>query len=126
MNAYYADTFYLPNFKVINKPEAGKEATENAAGIAKIVSIVEYRDKDWRGYISQDVLEHLAWLSGGNVRRYFSLIRQLLKKAALANTEFPVSDPASDVVGRAISEEAPAMADRRRSALAEFDSPGRR
>ena len=26
VSAYYADTFYLPNFKVINKPEAGKEA----------------------------------------------------------------------------------------------------
>ena len=106
VSAYYADTFYLPNFKVIDKPEAGKEATKNAAGIAKMASIVEYRDKDWRGYISQDVLEHLAWLSGGNVRRYFSLIRQLLKKAALTNTDFPVSDPASDVVKRAISEEA--------------------
>ena len=106
VNAYYADTFYLPNFKVIDKPEAGQQAKKNAAGIAKMVSIVEYRDKDWRGYISQDVLEHLAWLSGGNVRRYFSLIRQLLKKAALTNTEFPVSDPASDVVRRAISEEA--------------------
>lgn len=71
-----------------------------------MVSIVEYRDKDWQGYISQDVLEHLAWLSGGNVRRYFSLICQLLKKAALTKTAFPVSDPKSDVVRRAISEEA--------------------
>lgn len=71
-----------------------------------MVSIVEYRDKDWRGYIGEPVLEHLAWLSGGNVRRYFSLIRQLLKKAALTNTKFPVSDPKSDVVRRAISEEA--------------------
>lgn len=106
VSAYYADTFYLPNFKVIDKPEAGKEAKKNTAGIAKMVSIVEYRDKDWRGYISQPVLEHLAWLSGGNVRRYFSLIRQLLKKAALTNTGFPVSDPKSDVVRRAISEEA--------------------
>ena len=106
VSAYYADTFYLPNFKVINKPESGKEATKNAAGIAKMVSIVEYRDKDWRDYISEDMLKHLAWLSGGNVRRYFSLIRQLLKKAALTNTGFPVSDPASDVVKRAISEEA--------------------
>ena len=71
-----------------------------------MVSIVEYRDEDWCDYISQDVLEHLAWLSGGNVRRYFSLIRQLLKKAALTDTGFPVSDPAADVVRRAISEEA--------------------
>ena len=106
VSAYYADTFYLPNFKVIDKPEAGQQATKNAAGIAKMLAIVEYRDKDWRGYINQDVLEHLAWLSGGNVRRYFSLIRQLLKKAALTNTDFPVSDPKSPVVKRAISEEA--------------------
>ena len=106
VNAYYAGTFSLPNFKVINKPEASKEATKNAEGIAKMVSIVEYRDKDWRGYIGQPVLEHLAWLSGGNVIRYFSLIRQLLKKAALTNTDFPVSDPASDVVKRAIAEDA--------------------
>lgn len=106
VSAYYADTFYLPNFKVIDKPKAGEQATKNAEGIAKMVSIVEYRDKDWQSYISQDVLEHLAWLSGGNIRRYFSLIRQLLKKAALTNTNFPVSNPKSDVVGRAISEEA--------------------
>lgn len=106
VSAYYTDTFYLPNFKVIDKPAAGQQATKNAAGIAKMVSIVEYRDKNWRGYISQDVLEHLAWLSGGNVRRYFSLIRQLLKKAALTDTDFPVSDPKSAVVRRAIAEEA--------------------
>ena len=106
VSAYYADTFYLPNFKVIDKPEAGQQAKKNAAGIAKMISIVEYRDKDWQGYISQDVLEHLAWLSGGNVRRYFSLIRQLLKKAALPDTDFPVSDPKSAVVRRAIAEEA--------------------
>ena len=106
VSAYYADTFYLPNFKVIDKPEAGQQATKNAAGIAKMLAIVERRDANWRDYVSQPVLEHLAWLSGGNVIRYFSLIRQLLKKAALTNTDFPVSDPASDVVRRAISEEA--------------------
>ena len=106
VSAYYADTFYLPNFKVIDKPESGQQATKNAAGIAKMLAIVERRDANWRDYVSQPVLEHLAWLSGGNVIRYFSLIRQLLKKAALTNTDFPVSDPASDVVRRAISEEA--------------------
>ena len=71
-----------------------------------MLAIVERRDANWQDYVSQPVLERLAWLSGGNVRRYFSLIRQLLKKAALTNTEFPVSDRASDVVRRAISEEA--------------------
>ena len=106
VSAYYADTFYLPNFKVIDKPESGQQATKNAAGIAKMLAIVERRDANWRDYVSQPVLEHLAWLSGGNVRRYFSLICQLLKKAALTNMDFPVSDPASDVVRRAISEEA--------------------
>ena len=105
VSAYYADTFYLPNFKVIDKPEAGQQATKNAEGIAKMLAIVERRDANWRDYVSQPVLEHLAWLSGGNVRRYFSLICQLLKKAALPNTDFPVSDPASNVVRRAISEE---------------------
>ena len=71
-----------------------------------MVDIVNQRDANWQGYIGQPVLEHLAWLSGGNVRRYFSLIRQLLKKAALTDTDFPVSDPKSAVVRRAISEEA--------------------
>ena len=106
VSAYYADTFYLPNFKVIDKREADKQAKENAEGIKNMVSIVEKRDAGWCNYISENVLKHLAWLSGGNVRRYFSLIRQLLKKAALANTGFPVSDPNSAVVRRAISEEA--------------------
>ena len=104
VSAYYANTFYLPHFKVIDKPEAGQQATKNAAGIAKMLTIVERRDKNWRDYINQAVLERLAWLSGGNVRRYFSLIRQLLRRAALTNTKFPVNNPASDVVSRAISE----------------------
>ena len=106
VSAYYANTFYLPNFKVIKQPEAGKEAAKNAEGIAKMLAIVEHRDANWRDYINQAVLERLAWLSGGNVRRYFALIRQLLRKAALTNTKFPVNKPASDVVSRAIAEEA--------------------
>lgn len=106
MSAYYTGTFYLPNFKVINKPESGREATKNAEGIAKMAAIVEQRDENWPDYISRPVLEHLAWLSGGNVRRYFSLIRHLLKKAVLTNTGFPLSDLKSNALRQAISEEA--------------------
>ena len=40
VRAHYTDTFYLPNFKVMHKPEAGEQATENAEGIAKMVYIV--------------------------------------------------------------------------------------
>ena len=103
---HYTDTFYLPHFKVMNKPEAGEQAAKNAAGIAKMVDIVHRRYADWESYISRTVLEHLAWLSGGNVRRYFSLIRQLLKKAALTERAFPVSDLDAKPLRQAISEEA--------------------
>ena len=106
LRAHYTDTFYLPNFKVIHKPEAGEQATENAEGIAKMVDIVQRRAANWKDYLSPTVLEHLAWLSGGNITRYFSLIRLLLKKAALATMDFPVSDLASNAVKQAISEEA--------------------
>ena len=106
VSGHYTDTFYLPSFKVINKPEAGKQATKNAEGISKMVDIVEHRDANWQNYISQTVLEHLAWLSGGNVRRYLSLIRHLLKKADLAEIKFPVSNLNSNALRQAISEEA--------------------
>ena len=71
-----------------------------------MVDIVQRRYANWESYISRNVLEHLAWLSGGNITRYFSLIRLLLKKAALATMDFPVSDLASNAVKQAISEEA--------------------
>ena len=102
----YTAMFYLHNFTVINKPEADKQATKNAAGTAKMVDIVDRRYGEWHNYISRDVLEHLAWLSGGHVRRYLALICQLLRKAELAGTHFPVSDLRSDALRRAISEEA--------------------
>ncbi len=112
LRGHYTDMFYLPHFKVMNKPEEGKQAAKNAAGIAKMVDIVErrynkrrYKDR-WGSYISRNVLEHLAWLSGGNVRRYFSLIRQLLKKAALTEEAFPVRDLDANPLKQAISEEA--------------------
>ncbi len=106
LRGHYTDTFYLPHFKVMNKPEAGEQVAKNAAGIAKMVDIVQRRYANWESYISRNVLEHLAWLSGGNVRRYFSLIRQLLKKAALTERAFPVSDLDANPLRQAISEEA--------------------
>lgn len=44
VSAYYSGAFHLPNFKVINKPESGREATKNTEGITKMLAIVEQRD----------------------------------------------------------------------------------
>ena len=71
-----------------------------------MVQILDHRFKDWPQALARPVAEHLAWMSGGNVRRFFSLIRTVTTKAALSRAILPVDQPDAPSVQHAISEAA--------------------
>ncbi|MFL0806278.1 MAG: ATP-binding protein [Oceanobacter sp.] len=105
VDQFYSGAFSLPNFKVMKKPDSGAEPLENQSGLDQMIQLIEKRDSDWEHYFSRAVMEHFAWLSGGNVRRMFSLVRHATRKAALIDAEFPVSDIGDKAVEQAIQEE---------------------
>jgi len=94
----------LPNFKVMDRPAAGQEPARNEEGIGQMLRIVTQRFPDWERVMSRGVLAELAWLSGGNVRRFFSLVRGVARKAALSRSVLPLVDVAASPVLHAISE----------------------
>ncbi len=96
----------LPNFKVIHRPAPTVEPERNPEGIAKMVEIVMQRFAEWDQVLTREVLEELAWMSGGNVRRYFRLIRGTARKAALGKAPLPIRETQAPAVQQAISEEA--------------------
>jgi hypothetical protein len=94
----------LPNFKVMQRPATpGATPQRNQAGIDQMVSIIEHRFTSWKQVLSREVLEHLAWMSGGNVRRYFDLVRNSISKTALGAVPLPVDVPDAAPVQQAIS-----------------------
>ena len=72
-------TFGLPHFKV-GRMEAQQEFKPNPEGVAQMLAVVKHRFPEWDKVLSQHFLERLAFESGGNVRRYFILIRDMLVK----------------------------------------------
>lgn len=106
VGAGFSQSVTLPNFKVIDPPHGSSAPVRNADGIAKMVEIVARRFAPWQQAIGQTVLEELAWMSGGNVRRYFSLVRAVARKAALGRAALPITDPQAPPVLNALSEAA--------------------
>jgi hypothetical protein len=96
----------LPNFKVMKRPEPGAEPDPDSEGIDQMLLILTQRFPRWPEALSPEVLKELAWLSGGNVRRYFSLVRGVARKAALSRTPLPITDLNATPVRHAISEAA--------------------
>ncbi len=104
--AGFSQTVALPNFKVIQRPQGTVARVRNAEGIAKMVDIVARRFAPWQQVFGRAVIEELAWMSGGNVRRFFSLVRGAARKSALSNTALPIDDPQAAPILHAISEAA--------------------
>lgn len=104
VNSGFTHALSLPNFKVMQRPAApGATPQRNQVGIDQMVSIIEHRFVRWNEVMSREVLEHLAWISGGNVRRYFDLIRHCVSKTALGALALPVNAPDAAPVQQAIS-----------------------
>lgn len=93
----------LPNFKVMQRPQNG-DCAPHQSGIDQMVEIVARRFPEWPDALAKPVLEHLAWLSGGNARRYFELIRNTLLNAALAQSDLPIAQLDAGPVLQAISK----------------------
>lgn len=71
-----------------------------------MLEIVDHRHADWRQILTEKVMEQLAWLSGGNVRRFFNLLRIVARKAALSRSTLPIDDPDAQPVSQALGEAA--------------------
>jgi hypothetical protein len=103
----FTQSFALPNFKVMQRPKESDTCCQrNQQGIDQMVEIVQRRFPEWRNALSQPVVEHLAWMSGGNVRRYFSLICTTLMKTALGGNPLPLAMADDSPVRQAIAKAA--------------------
>lgn len=102
VDAGFTESFTLPNFKVIQQPTEQGTCLPNLLGIDKMLSIVEKRFEHAYTLISKEALSHLAYLSGGNVRRLFDLIRTTAMKAALLKSELPIADPQNKAITQAV------------------------
>lgn len=101
VNNGFSQSVALPNFKVLQR-----DGSQNADGIAKMLKIVDHRFSDWRQIVTEPVMEYLAWQSGGNVRRFFSLLRSLALKAALSKSALPLDQTDAPPILQAIGEAA--------------------
>ena len=97
----FSQSVALPNFKVVQR-----DGQQNPEGIAKMLQIVDHRFAKWASIMTQPVMEHLAWMSGGNVRRFFILLRTVARKAALSKASLPLQATDNSAVVHALSEAA--------------------
>jgi hypothetical protein len=102
----FAETFSLPNFKIMTRPQDGTDSERNMVGLEQMVQIVEQRFSRWQEVFSRAVLEELAWMSGGNVRRFFYLVRTTVMQMALGKHSLPLIAIDSEPLNQAISEAA--------------------
>lgn len=103
----FAQCLTLANFNVMHRPTAGNP-TENAPernqdGINKMLEILSKRFPEWQQVMAPAVAAHLAWLSGGNVRRYFDLLRNSVFFARTA-PQLPMAVPDEKPVRHAIAK----------------------
>lgn len=101
----FTRTESLPNFKVIQEPSQG-QGGQNPEGIGKMVQVVQKHSPDWWQVLSEPVLQHLAWMSGGNTRLLFKMLRTLSLKAAISKAPLPIHDIDAPSVRQALSEAA--------------------
>jgi len=106
VSAGFSRVVSLPNFKVSQRPTVEGNAAKNPDGLALMQHVLAQRFPRWQAVLTPPVLEHLAWLSGGNVRRFFSLLRTVAQKAALGKADLPLTATDAPTIRQAISEEA--------------------
>ncbi len=99
----FAQCLSLANFNVMRRPAPMQAPERDPVGIAKMLEILTRRFPEWPQALAQPVVEHLAWLSGGNVRRFFDLVRN---STFFARTEvvLPLSTPDEKPVRHAIAK----------------------
>lgn len=99
----------LPNFKVMQRPELDKgfaEPEPNPSGLLRLREVLERRMPDWREVAEEAVIDRLAWMSGGNVSRFFALIRMFARALGLSGATLPIHDPLHPAVEQTLSEAA--------------------
>ena len=101
VNNGFSQSVALPNFKVIQR-----DGTRNDFGVKKMLEIMDHRFPEWATILEKPVMEHLAWMSGGNVRSFFILLRTVARKAGLSKAQLPIQKPDEPSILHALSEAA--------------------
>ena len=90
-------TYGLPHFKV-GKLNSAREFERGQDGIDQMIEIIDRRFAEWHQVLSRYALEELAFQSGGNVRRFLNLIRNLLVKLQSTTISLPLPSDQNQVV----------------------------
>lgn len=96
----------LTNFKVQLRPVDEIPPRPSAAGLARMRELLTRRMPNWSEIADAQVVDRLAWMSGGNVRRFFALLRTFARKLGLNQDALPILDPKHLAVEQALSEAA--------------------
>lgn len=87
----FGGTYGLPHFKVGKLNSSGQfERSED--GIDQLIHVIDKRFVDWKDVLSRDTLAELAFQSGGNIRRYIDLIRDLLVRLQSTTFALPMGN----------------------------------
>ena len=96
LGAYYAGgrIYALPSVHIYECcPAAGVPPRAHAAGLAKMVDIIERRFAGWQDFLSRAQLERLAESSGGDLRDFFRMLRLVIARAPSLG-RLPLTDAA--------------------------------
>ena len=106
VNGGFSETFTLPNFKVLQKPTAGENCAPeaNQDGLDRMVQIVDLRFPRWQEVLAKEVVEFLAWNSGGNVRSFFKLLSTTIRQTGLSELPLPLTQIDDTPVQQALSD----------------------
>ncbi|MEN9864430.1 MAG: hypothetical protein RL748_20 [Pseudomonadota bacterium] len=99
----FAQCLALANFNVMRRPTDSNPPARDQDGIDKMLQILSKRFPEWPQAMTPPVAEHLAWLSGGNVRRYFDLLRNSVFFARTVSS-LPLATPDEKPVRHAIAK----------------------
>lgn len=103
VEAGFAQCLALANFNVMQRPHGQETPARDQAGIEKMLEILDRRFPQWQQALAKPVAEHLAWLSGGNVRRFFDLVRNSVFFAR-SHENLPLALPDAPPVLQAIAK----------------------
>jgi len=70
--------FTLSMVRVFERPRPGEHGRPSSEGIAKMISVIDKRSREWRSLIAEPDMRELARMSGGDIRELFSLVRETL------------------------------------------------
>lgn len=112
VDGHFHASVQLPHFKVMQFQNGviQRLSGDDLGGTQHLRAVITERYPDWQTLFAPDVLDELAWQSGGNLRVFFRLVRMLLSFFELDPIPLPLTDPNHGHIRDAISDIANAYA----------------